>query len=102
MWELITFATVNFGALLGLYIWTFKQIEGIKQMLRDHEKKVNQHVDSKELVFRDVCELQVKQFHEQLRETKEDVKETKSDVKQLRADVASGFGEIKVLLQQRH
>jgi len=79
-------------AIIGLYIWVFKKLQEITNMQHRHETEANKHVKSEDLVFRDVCQVQVKRFEERISEVKVELGEVKSDIR-------TGFHEIKELLK---
>jgi len=79
-------------AILSHAIWTFKNIQEIRGMLFSHENESERHIKSEDLVFRDVCSLQVKRFEEKIAEVKYDVQEVKTDIK-------NGFNDIKELIK---
>ena len=58
----------------------------------------DRHVKSEDLVFRDVCELQVKGFEEKIKSVKQDVKEVKQDVSEIKSGMDKGFSDIKNIL----
>ena len=73
-------------AIIYLYVWVFRALEGIKDMVNKHQQDAGKHVDSKDLVYRDVCSIQVKRFEEKL----EDVK----------LSVNVGFSELKAMIKE--
>ena len=73
-------------AIIYLYVWVFRALEGIKDMVNKHYQDAGKHVDSKDLVYRDVCSVQVKRFEEKL----EDVK----------LSVNAGFSELKEMIKE--
>jgi len=70
-------------ALLSNYVWTFLQIQKVKEMIHEHTSKSGVHTDSKELVFKDVCSIQVKAVLDKISGVKEDVEEIKSIVRDI-------------------
>lgn len=88
-------------AIIGLYVYVFKSNKEIMLMLHRHENESNKHVKSEDLVYKDVCELQVKRFEERINEVKEDVSVVKSDIKDVKSDIKAGFNEMKQLLKVR-
>ena len=82
-------------AIIALYVWVFRTIEEMKEMLYRHQADACKHVESKDLVYRDVCAVQVKRFEENLEVVKDDVREVKDQIK-------IGFDEVKVLIKEKH
>ena len=79
--------------LISMYVWVFKQVEEVKEMVHAHnESKL--HVSSDDLVFRDVCQIQVKRFEERITEVKE-------DVSKVQTGMDKGFEDIKNLLKDK-
>ena len=70
-------------AILSNYVWTFCQIQRVKEMIQEHTSKSEVHTDSKELVFKDVCSVQVTAMLDKIGDVKEDVVEIKSIVMDL-------------------
>ena len=61
-------------AVLGLYLWSFKNFGRLYELINSHEKKANIHTDKKEFMTSAVCD----ERHGAL---KEDVTTIKKDVK---------------------
>jgi len=70
-------------AIIYLYVWVFRALEGIKDMGNKHYQDAGKHVDSKDLVYRDVCSIQVKRFEEKLEDVKQSVNAGFSDLKEM-------------------
>jgi len=79
-------------AIIGLYVYVFKCNKEVMLMLHRHENESDKHVTSDDLVYKDVCQLQVKRFEERIQEVKNDVQEVKTDIR-------TGFSEIKQILK---
>ncbi len=76
------------ASIVGLYVWCFRQISELKTMQADHENKHDIHIKADDLVYRDVCDIHVKHFGEQLTEVKESMEK--------------GFDKIESLIKDRH
>lgn len=88
------------GLIIGCYIaiithviWTFRSLREIEAEMNKHHQDAGKHVDGKELVFRDVCTLQVKRFEEKLEDVKNDVGEVKQSVN-------DGFKDLKTMIKE--
>ena len=73
-------------AIIALYVWVFKTIQELRDMFHRHENKSEKHTPSTDLVFKDVCELQVKRFEEKIDSMKE--------------HLHTGFNEVKELIKE--
>ena len=81
----------NYIAVIGLYIYAFKSRQEIIDMVYKHENESEKHIKGEDLVFKSVCQLQVKRFEEKIAEVKDEVTAVKSDIK-------IGFREVKDIL----
>ena len=79
-------------SIIALYVWVFKAIQEIKDMVNKHANSSEKHTSSHDLVFRDVCAVQVKRFEERIDEVKVDVCDLKSQIN-------TGFHEVKALIK---
>ena len=86
---------IGSGLIIGCYlaiithlIWTFRSLREIEAKMNEHHQDAGKHVDSKDLVYRDVCSIQVKRFEEKLEAVKESVnagfKDLKDTIKEYR------------------
>ena len=73
-------------AIISHVIWTFRALREMEGDMNKHHQDAGKHVDSKDLVYRDVCSIQVKRFEEKL----EDVKQS----------VNVGFSELKEMIKE--
>ena len=80
-------------AIITHMIWTLRSLREIEAEMNRHHQDAGKHVDGKELVFRDVCTLQVKRFEEKLEDVKNDVCEVKISVNE-------GFKDIKDMIKE--
>lgn len=80
-------------AVIYLYVWVFKNMEAMREMLHSHTNQTGQHVEGKDLVYRDVCAIQVKRFEEKLADVK-------SDLIDLKSSINSGFDDVKDALKE--
>lgn len=80
-------------AILSHVIWTFRSLREMEGEMNKHHQDAGKHVDSKDLVYRDVCSIQVKRFEEKL----EDVK---SDIGEVKTSITNGFGELKTMIKE--
>lgn len=46
-------------AIIGVYVWVFRQIQEVKNEMLKHVGEYDVHTDSDKLVFRDVCDQKV-------------------------------------------
>ena len=46
-------------AIIGVYVWVFRQIQEVKNEMLKHTGEYAMHTDSGKLVFRDVCDQKV-------------------------------------------
>ena len=88
-------------AIIALYVWVFKQIEGAKNMIHDHRNDADKHVDAKNLVRSEVCALQVKMFEDKIAQVQEDVTEVKNEVTAVKDAIHNGFSEVKSLIASK-
>ena len=79
-------------AVIGCYVWTFRLIQGQKDMLFKHETQLDTHQSSKDLMFKDVCDERVKRIEDK-------IKNVQSDVSEVKTGMDRGFSEIKALLR---
>lgn len=80
-------------AIIALYVWVFKTIEGLKDKMNDHHQNAKMHQSSDDLVFKEVCEQKVARFMDTVKGVKEDIGEMKKDMK-------SGFENIVRLIDK--
>jgi len=73
-------------AIISHVIWTFRALREMEGGMNKHHQDAGKHVDGKDLVYRDVCSVQVKRFEEKL----EDVKQS----------VNVGFSELKEMIKE--
>lgn len=79
-------------AILSHAVWTFKSIQGTRDMFFKHEAKGSIHQDSKELMFKDVCDERTKRMEQSIANVQSEVVEVKEGMQQ-------GFSEIKELIK---
>ena len=80
-------------AIVSHVIWTYRTLRELERDMNVHHQDAAKHIDGKELVFRDVCSLQVKRFEEKLADVKSDI----GDVKQ---SINVGFGDLKAMIKE--
>ena len=73
-------------AIIALYVWVFKTTQELRDMFHKHNNESEKHTLSTDLVFKDVCELQVKRFEEKIDSVK--------------ASLHTGFDEVKALIKE--
>jgi len=78
----------NLGALVGIYVWVFRNVEAVKAMLNEHKQDASKHVDASELVHVNVCAERVKRFEER--------------IERVEKSIDKGFGEVKELIREKH
>lgn len=77
-------------AIITMYVWVgrqlvlmFREISEVKDMLNRHKNESDKHTPSTDLVFKDVCDIQVRHFKETVDELKNTIKEEFTEVKSL-------------------
>ena len=80
-------------AIITHLIWTYRTLREIESEMNKHHQDAGKHIDGKELVFRDVCVLQVKRFEEKLADVKNDIGEVKQSINE-------GFKDVKDMIKE--
>ena len=80
-------------AIVSHVIWTFRALRELEKDMNIHHQDAGKHIDGKELVFRDVCTLQVRRFEEKLADVKNDIGEVKQSVN-------AGFSDLKTMIKE--
>ena len=91
---------INVVMLIGCYIailshavWTFKSIQETRSMVFRHENKAGIHTDSKDLMFRDVCD-------ERIRRMNDKIEGVRTDVKDIKEGMEKGFDKLEQLIKE--
>lgn len=70
-------------AIIGMYVWVFRQIQEVKKMVHDHTQKAGAHIDSDKLVFKEVCDQKVLRFEEKIEDVKETMHKDCAEIKEM-------------------
>jgi len=69
-------------AIIGLYVWVFRQIQEVKNEMNKHKQNHKVHISSDQLVFKDVCDEKVRRFEEKMDNLKETMENGFTDLKE--------------------
>ena len=81
-------------AIIGVYVWTFKTVQGIRDMQFKHESKKDIHSHRDEFMRADVCMERTARMDDKINSIQDSVAEIKDGMHQ-------GFTEIKELLKDK-
>lgn len=73
-------------AIIGMYVWVFKQIQEVKKMITDHAQKSEIHTDEDKFVLKAACGPTVVRIEEKVKDIKETMKSEFKELKQLIKD----------------
>ena len=65
-------------AIIAMYVWVFRTISEIRKEMYQHMNMADQHVPSKDLVFRGECNQVVKRIEQAVVTNKEGIADFKS------------------------
>ena len=81
-------------AIIGLYIYTFKTTQQVRDMVFKHQAEKNVHVNSEDIVYKDVCD-------ERLARIDERFENIQGDVSEIKTSIHNGFTEVKEMLKEK-
>ena len=61
------------SGLLGLRVWTYGQLQEIRERMAKHEGRAEVHVDASTFVKKEVCEMQVRLINQGVHGVKENL-----------------------------
>ncbi len=88
-------------AIIGLYIYTFKATQQVRDMVFKHRAEKDIHVNSKDVVYKDVCDERMGRIDDKIETIQSDITEIKTDITEINTGLNKGFGDIKTLLMKR-
>ena len=62
-------------AIIGMYVWVFRQIQEVKNSLIDHAQQRRCHPDATDLVSSKLCDERVKRIEGKVDDLKENLRE---------------------------
>lgn len=69
-------------AIIGLYVWVFRQIQEVKNEMNKHKQNHKAHTSSDQLVFKDVCDEKIRRFEEKMDNLKGTMENGFTDLKE--------------------